>query len=181
MASSSPSWALPRSCLSTKFDGAIDAAVDEFWRDFQNSSWWKAQLCQESHLKPDAVSPVGAQGLAQIMPATYAEIIRTLRWDARITAFDPERAIRAGAYYQWRMRKGWGTEGRTIEDRNRLGNAAYNAGMGSILKAQRACKDARLWEAIAPCLSMITGRFSHETITYVDNITRYAAELMERR
>lgn len=111
------------------------------------------------------------------MPATYADVIRQLNWDSRITAFNPERAIRAGAYYQWRMRKVWGAEGRTGADRNRLGNAAYNAGTGSILKAQAACSDARLWENIAPCLAEITGRYASETLTYVTNITKYAAEL----
>lgn len=134
-------------------------------------------MCAESHLDPNAVSPVGAQGLGQTMPNTYLEIVRTLRWDARVSAFDPERAIRAGAYYQWRMRKPWGPEGRTIEDRNRLGNSAYNAGLGSILKAQAACGAARLWEAIAPCLQGITGPFSRETLGYVSNITNFATEI----
>lgn len=159
---------------------SIWGAVDEFWRDFQEVAWWKAQLCQESHLNPDAVSPVGAQGLAQIMPTTYAEVVRTLNWDARVRAFDPDRAIRAGAYYQWRMRKVWGESGRTAIDRNRLGAAAYNAGTGSILKAQTACGDARLWEDIAPCLERTTGQYAHETVNYVLNITKFAGELKEK-
>ena len=111
------------------------------------------------------------------MPATYAEVVRQLNWDSRITAFDPERAIRAGAYYQWRQRKAWGVDGRTPVDRNRLGTAAYNAGLGSILKAQTACGGTRLWENIQPCLALITGRHARETTTYVDNITRYAGEI----
>lgn len=155
----------------------IHGAVAEFWTDFREFPWWKAQLCQESHLNPDAVSPVGAEGLSQIMPATYAEVVRQLNWDSRIKAFNPERAIRAGAYYQWRMRKVWGPEGRTGGDRNRLGAAAYNAGTGSILKAQTRCGGARLWEHIAPCLADVTGKYSAETIGYVSNITRFAGEL----
>lgn len=110
------------------------------------------------------------------MPATYADVVRTLNWDSRVKAFDPDRAIRAGAYYQWRMRKVWSDAGRTGEDRNRLGNAAYNAGVGSVLKAQAACDGARLWEQIAPCLPSVTGRFARETTGYVANITRFAAE-----
>lgn len=182
MALSSPSWALPQPCWSPKFDTLIAGAVREFWKDWPEFSWWKAQVCQESHLNPDAISPVGAEGLSQIMPATYAEVVRQLNWDGRVKAFNPDRAIRAGAYYQWRMRKTWGSEGRADADRNRLGNAAYNAGTGSVLKAQKACGGVRLWEDIAPCLPAVTGaQFSHETITYVDNISRYAAEINFRR
>lgn len=111
------------------------------------------------------------------MPRTYQDIVRQLKWDSALTAFDPERAIKAGAFYQGRMRRGWGADGRTPEERNRLGNAAYNAGTGSILKAQRACHDARLWAQISPCLAAITGGFSSETITYVNNITQFAHEM----
>lgn len=180
MALSSPASSLPGPCLSKKYDGAIAAAVDEQWRDFREPVWWKAQVCQESRLDPKAVSPVGAYGLAQIMPKTYEEIVRRLKWDTATTAFDPDRALRAGAYYQGRLRRMWGPTGRTGADRNRLGAASYNAGAGSILKAQKACGDARLWEAIVPCLSQITGRFSRETIQYVDRITIYATELRGR-
>lgn len=38
----------------------------------------KAQYYQESHLKPNAVSPVGAAGVAQFMPATWRQISREL-------------------------------------------------------------------------------------------------------
>lgn len=173
---------MPQQCLSPKFDELIGSAVDDYWRDFHAANWWKAQLCAESHLDPAAVSAVGAEGLAQIMPNTYAEVVRQLHWDSALTAHDPERAIRAGAYYQGNMRRAWKPDGRTGADRNRLGNAAYNAGTGSILKAQRACGDARLWEEISPCMAQITGpQFSRETLTYVDRITGYAAEIKVRK
>ncbi len=152
--------------------------MGSYWRDFREAHFWKAQLCQESHLDPNAVSPVGAQGLAQIMPATYREIIRQLKMDSAVTAFDPGRAIAAGAFYQGNSRRMWGADGRTGEDRNRLGNASYNAGAGSILKAQKLCSGARLWQYIQPCLAKITGpQFARETTTYVDNITRFAKDL----
>lgn len=172
---------LPVPCSSTKYDAAVVSAVDEFWRDFREPVWWLSQLCQESHLKPDAVSPVGAQGLAQIMPGTYRDIVRELKWDARVTAFDPERAIRAGAYYQGRMRRMWRPQGRTGVDRNDLGLASYNAGAGNILKSQRICGDAVLWLDIGSCLSMVTGHHSKETITYVRNIHRWSGDLMAAR
>lgn len=155
----------------------IAAAVGEQWRDYPDALLWKAQLCQESRLDPNAVSPVGAQGLAQIMPATYAEIVRTLKWDSTMTAFSPERAIRAGAYYQGRMRRMWKPDGRTGAQRNDWGLCAYNAGAGSCIKAQARCGQPTLWEHAAPCLADITGRYATETLTYVTRINQYWRDL----
>lgn len=153
----------------------IDDAVTEQWPDFPEPKWWKAQLCQESRLDPMARSPVGAQGLAQIMPATYQQVIRELRWEpsAFDDPFDPEHAIQAGAYYQGKLRRAWGAAGRSGEQRNELGQAAYNAGLGSILKAQQRCQDARYWPGIAPCLEQITGTHAKETLDYVVRIRAF--------
>lgn len=127
-------------------------------------------------MNPDAVSPVGARGLAQIMPQTWIEVTRRLGWGAAISPFLAEPAIEAGAYYQAQQRRMWGDKGRTAGDRNQLGQASYNAGAGSILKAQKLCGEPRLWAEIAPCLTLVTGRYSAETLTYVGNIARWQAQ-----
>lgn len=171
-------YSLPPQCFSPKYDGLIRTAVIEQWRDLPDPRYWKAQLCQESLLDPKAVSGVGAEGLAQIMPATYAEIVRTLHWDAAVSAFDPERAVAAGAYYQGRTRRFWSPTGRTPVQRNALGTAGYNAGNGNIVKAQTACQGAALWDDISPCMQQITGKYARETLTYVSNIQRFAAEII---
>lgn len=173
---STPALALPPQCLSPKYDQLIGTAVDQYWRDFPKREWAKAQLCQESQLDPNAVSPVGAQGLGQVMPRTYTDISRALHWDSAASAFDPERAITAFAYYQGNSRRMWGAEGRSGEQRNQLGLCNYNAGAGSCLKAQALCNGARLWENISPCLAGITGGLSKQTIDYVKNITRFSEE-----
>ena len=81
------------------------------------------------------------------------------------------QAIEASAYYMAKLRRSWRAE-RTALQRHTLAQASYNAGMGSILKAQRLCGDARLWPEIDPCLSGVTGpRNAHETRTYVDRIS----------
>lgn len=129
-------------------------------------------------MDPSAVSPVGAEGLLQVMPATYAEVVRTLHWDGAVSAFDPARAVDAGAYYQRRSRLAWRSDGRTPEERNRWGLCAYNAGLGSCLKAQAKCGAPVLWANAAPCLADITGAaFSQQTVGYVINITQFAAEI----
>lgn len=138
--------------------------------------WWKAQLYAESAMQPHAVSPAGARGLAQLMPATHAEIAAALRspW---ASPHDVEYAIEAGAFYMRRMRHVWRAE-RPEEERRRLAQASYNAGAGNILKAQRACKDTlgtacTTWAEIGAFLPRITGpRHSAETLGYVARIDR---------
>src|SRR6201996_7185897 len=72
-------------------------------------------IWQESHFDPKAVSPKGAQGIAQFMPATAA--MRGL-----INAFEPLQALRESASYL-----------RTPFNGNLgLAAAAYNAGPGAV-------------------------------------------------
>ena len=83
------------------------------------------QMMQESGLNPDAVSPAGAVGIAQIMPATARDPgygiapISDLR--------DPEESLRFGAQYMRAMLDKYGDYG--------LALAAYNAGPGAVDKA----------------------------------------------
>lgn len=49
---------------------AVRAEVNYYWGLEQKGTVFYSQIHQESMWKPDAVSPVGAQGLSQFMPAT---------------------------------------------------------------------------------------------------------------
>jgi soluble lytic murein transglycosylase-like protein len=61
-----------------------------------------AQLHQESGWRPDAVSPVGAQGLAQFMPATADWISQLMPGLNSREPFNPAWAIRAlVSYDRW--------------------------------------------------------------------------------
>ena len=163
--------------FSRKWDFEIQKSAKRWWPDLPYWKLWKAQLYQESRLDPNAVSPVGARGLAQFMPGTWDEVAGQLDFDAGNTAHDPDLAIEAGAYYMAKLRHTWRRD-RTALERNELAQASYNAGTGSILKAQRACGDAKLWVDINPCLVSITGpKFSHETRTYVERISRWWREM----
>jgi soluble lytic murein transglycosylase-like protein len=134
---------------------------------------WKAQLYQESRLDPDVCSAAGACGVAQFMPRTWADVTRQLAVAPGASRFDAALAIAAGAYYQARLRRAWSPDGRSGLDRNDLGAASYNAGLGNILAAQARCGQALLWSAIAPCLPPVTGARARETMTYVTNIRRW--------
>ncbi|MCM0018443.1 MAG: transglycosylase SLT domain-containing protein [Tagaea sp.] len=163
-----------------RYDPAIEAAARHYW---PGVPWrlWKAQLWQESGLRADAVSPVGAKGIAQFMPATWAEITRAMgRTD--VHPFLAEPAIEAGAFYMAQLRRHWQRQGAGAADTHRLAQASYNAGQGSIRRAARSCGprgDGREfetdWAKVAECLPAITGKHAAETIGYVRQIARWFA------
>ncbi len=66
-------------------------------------------------------------------------------------------------------------------DRHTLALGSYNAGIGNLLKAQRLCDNARLYDEIIPCLPRVTGHHSAETIGYTRNIVErwYPAMLLQ--
>jgi soluble lytic murein transglycosylase-like protein len=164
--------AIAGTAFPARYDGEIARAVATYWPDYPRVAAWKAQLYQESRLDPRAVSPVGAAGLAQIMPATWTELTRELRLGGASPHHDI--AIQAGAYYMAKQRQIW-RNGRDASDRQPLAQASYNAGAGNIIKAQKVCGGARLWAGIAPCLGQVTGHHSRETLTYVERINKYQA------
>ncbi|SFB80314.1 Sporulation related domain-containing protein [Tropicimonas isoalkanivorans] len=104
-----------RHCIAAKTYTAdvcrtIEAAADEAGldRDFFARLIWRESLFDAS-----AVSPAGAQGIAQFMPGTAA--LRRLD-----DPFNPAKALRASAYYLAELRDLYGNLG--------LAAAAYNAG-----------------------------------------------------
>jgi len=135
LALSSSAWSRPLSY--DKYDECIQRSVKRHWVHFGPWYWWKAQLYQESLLNPDAVSPVGARGLAQFMPGTWDQITRELGWSG-ISSRAAGPAIEAGAFYMSKLHRGWSSP-RPAEDRHFLAAASYNAGFGNLLKAQRLC------------------------------------------
>ncbi|WOH57749.1 lytic transglycosylase domain-containing protein [Bradyrhizobium sp. BWC-3-1] len=79
--------------------------------------WIRAVMQAESGGDAHSVSPRGALGLMQIMPATWVEL--SVRYDLGIDPFDPHDNIMAGAAYLREMLDRFGPEGFL---------AAYNAG-----------------------------------------------------
>jgi hypothetical protein len=101
-------------------------AVDEICRTLAQAAadndlpeeFFTRLIWQESRFDPKAVSPKGAQGIAQFMPATAA--MRGL-----INAFEPLQALRESASYLSELRT-------TFRGNLGLAAAAYNAGPGAV-------------------------------------------------
>lgn len=89
------------------------AADNELPEEFFTRLIW-----QESRFNPDAVSPAGAQGIAQFMPGTA-------RMRGLIDAFEPLQALRESASYLRELRT-------TFRGNLGLAAAAYNAGPGQV-------------------------------------------------
>jgi cell wall-associated NlpC family hydrolase len=91
-----------------------------------------AQLYQESAFDPKAVSPAGAEGIAQFLPGTWTSWTSAKDGDGRQDIFSPADAIPAAARYDCALaRQVSKTAGDQID--NML--AAYNAGPGAVLSA----------------------------------------------
>ena len=106
----------------------------------------KRQLLQESDADPDAVSRVGAKGLAQAMDATFQEWVRN-EFNGEppprrhISAFDPEDAIHFQADFM-----GWLL--RIFQGDIRKALASYNAGPGRVGRLIKEHGEG--WEAALP-------------------------------
>lgn len=158
-----------------RFDHTIKAAVELHLPDVD---WrlYKAQLWQESELKPDAVSPVGAQGLGQIMPGTFKQFAPGAGYpDA--DPFDPDVSIMVGAYIMKYLINEWSWPRPKI-DRLCLALASYNAGIGHILNAQLRQGNPSMYRDIIQGLPLVTGPKSRETIRYVKKILYHFTEIV---
>lgn len=156
---------------TTEYDGFIKAAVDAH---FKSCDWrlYRSQLIAESGLNPDAVSPVGAKGVAQFMPKTWIQIRNELDLPRSASPHNPEYAAEAGAYYLAKLFRKWSAP-RPNLDRFCLALASYNAGFGNMLEAQKCAGGANGYKEIIAALPRVTGKHSVETTTYVRRILAY--------
>lgn len=105
--------------LNQPYAEAISAAADRYGLD---PKLLHALVVVESAYRPDAVSPVGAGGLTQLMPATASDLGVRNR-------FDPLENLAGGADYLARQMLRFGDL--------RLALAAYNAGPGRVAELGR--------------------------------------------
>jgi soluble lytic murein transglycosylase-like protein len=144
------------------------------WRIF------KAQAMAESEMNPDARSWVGARGLMQLMPSTYAAIQSKAGFGA---IDDPEWNIAAGILHSRGLWRRWERDS-IHADRREFMFASYNAGEGTILNAQRACVarslDKRAWRSVEAVAPEVPRWRYRETLGYVRKI-RSRIESMDEK
>ena len=97
------------------YDDEIRAAAEVFTVD---DSLIRAIIHAESAYHPDALSPRGAQGLMQLMPATQKEL-------QVVDVFDPLSNIEGGTLYLSQLLN-------QFDQSVELAAAAYNAGPGAV-------------------------------------------------
>ena len=135
-----PDVALVRSHLELQRTGLVRAELDALSRTIVKEARRHelpvdlvlAVMHVESRFHAFAVSPVGALGLMQILPATGRELAsqQGIPWSGPQTLFDPEANVRLGvAYLKWLK----GRYGRID-----VALAAYNWGPGRIDRKLRA-------------------------------------------
>ncbi|WP_406284014.1 NlpC/P60 family protein [Embleya sp. NBC_00896] len=90
-----------------------------------------AQLYQESGFDPNALSPIGAQGIAQFMPGTWPEWATDGDGDGKTSPWDPDDAIPAAARYDCSLAK---YVAKVPGDRTNNMLAAYNAGAYRVMQ-----------------------------------------------
>ncbi len=125
--------------VPTRFAAMIADAADK-WN--VQPELLAAQLEAESDFNPNAVSPVGAQGIAQFMPGTAASL--GLR-----DPFDPRASIDAQAHLMHDLIRQFGSIPKAL--------AAYNAGPGAVQKYGGIPPFTETQAYVARILSLIKG------------------------
>ncbi|HEX9803436.1 MAG TPA: transglycosylase SLT domain-containing protein [Gammaproteobacteria bacterium] len=125
-------------------------------------AWVYAVARQESAMNSEALSPVGAMGLMQLMPGTGRAIARKLDIGLKHLneLLQPETNIRFGSYYLRQVLE-------QFDDNPVLATAAYNAGPERIRTwyPREKTLDADIWVDTMPF---------HETRQYVRRVMAYA-------
>ncbi len=141
---------------------------------------FKAQSMAESSLSPDAVSPVGARGLMQLMPSTFADVQSANPQFENID--DPIWNIAAGIYYDRQIYKAW-KEIEEDEEKLSFTFGSYNAGRGTIIKAQGKAKEKSLdhtaWENITVVAPEVPKWRHKETLGYVERIKKFHQKMLK--
>lgn len=130
--------------LSQPYQRLVDQAAEAHGLD---PKLLHALVATESAYRTDAVSPAGAAGLTQLMPATALDLGVRDR-------FDPDQNLRGGADYLARQLRRFGDL--------RLALAAYNAGPGRVARLGRIpdIQETRQYvDAVIECyLALTAGR-----------------------
>ena len=155
-----------------RYDDAFRKYSKRFFGPGFDWRYFKAQGLAESGLDPKARSRVGARGVMQLMPGTYA-IIKKARSEQFGSIEDPEWNIAAGILYNRDLWHIWASNPDDTE-RLRFMFGSYNAGPGTIKRATRVAKtrqlDDRSWKSVETVAPAVQRWRYTETLPYVRRI-----------
>jgi len=126
----------------------VEQAAEEVWGVDASPARLAAQIHQESHWRPKARSPVGAEGWAQFMPATAKWIAQ--QFPDQLGQFDPwdpqQAALAAAIYDHWLLQR---NQGDSPCASWAFALSAYNGGEAALqreqTRAERAGANPLLW------------------------------------
>lgn len=163
-------WRCDAEGVTERYDRLFKRAAKRHLRPGFDWCWVKAWAMAESNLKADAVSPVGAVGILQVMPGTARDVARQLGRGSRVGSLrDAANNIEIAAAYIQYLHRLWSYP-RPAFCRLKLVMASYNAGPGNVIEAQKESGGRRCWGHISAHLHKVTGKHSEETISYVNRI-----------
>ncbi|EIS6522267.1 transglycosylase SLT domain-containing protein [Escherichia coli] len=135
----------PRAALQYRDEVIRHARIE--WGMSAPVADFAAQLHQESGWRPGAVSPAGAQGMAQFMPATADWISRTVPELRSREPFNPSWAVRAlVSYDHWLWQR---VSAADNCERMAMTLSGYNGGLGWVQRDKRLASqqglDSQRW------------------------------------
>ena len=158
-----------RSSSYQKYDDYFKKYTERYFGDRADWRLFKAQAIVESGLRPTVVSPVGARGIMQIMPATYGDI-RKHNPDNLHDIDDPESNIAGGIWYAHQEWTYW-ERNSDSKDHDQFMFGSYNAGRGPLKRAQKLAASAKMNEKSWPTIEKVAPQVSNwryrETLAYV--------------
>jgi len=156
---------------SEKYDSYFKKYAKRYFSVAFDWKLFKAQGMAESGLSPAARSWVGARGIMQLMPSTYHDI--SSHRPEMTSIDDPQWKIAAGILHDRDMWTLW-KDGVPDDDRWRFMFGGYNAGEGTIFRAQGVARASKLNERTWPSIESIAPTVPRwryrETLSYVRTI-----------
>jgi len=159
--------------VTDRYDDVFRSYSKKFFGPAFDWRVFKAQALAESGLDPNAKSWVGARGLMQLMPATYGEV-QSKNPDLGDIS-DPRWNIAAGIYYDRQLWRQWTGVGEDVTHRRSFMFGSYNAGRGTLLRAQRVAEakalDQNQWSSIEVVAPDVPRWRHEETLGYLSKIS----------
>ena len=159
--------------VTDRYDDVFRSYSKKFFGPAFDWRVFKAQSMAESGLDPNAKSWVGARGLMQLMPTTYQEVQSKNPELGDVS--DPRWNITAGIFYDRQLWRQWTGVGEAVGHRRSFMFGSYNAGRGTLLRAQGVAENKALngneWSSIKVVAPDVPRWRHEETLGYVDKIS----------